>query len=98
MRVNVDRSQFGRILDDHQITAAAVAVAEEIAAAARGLAPHDSGEYAAGIEVSSERVGVKNPRMGAVVTATADHSAAVEFGNSRMRAQHVLTRAAESVR
>lgn len=97
MRVNVDRRDFRRILNDPLITAAAKAEAEKAAAIARGIAPHDSGEYAAGIEVSVETGGIRNDRKIGVVTATAPYSAAVEFGNSRSPAHHVLQRAGEAI-
>jgi len=69
------------------------AAAEDIAARARGFAPVDSGEYLAGIVVTDEP---GDDRVGSRVTATAPHSAAVEFGNARTRGQAILRRAAES--
>jgi hypothetical protein len=98
MRVDIDNSDFGRILDDPGVTAAAVAVAHQIATVARAIAPKDTGEYAAGIGVTVEQVGAKHPRRGAVVTASAPYSAAVEFGNSHTQAHHVLKRAAEAAK
>lgn len=97
MQVNVDKRDFRRILNDPGVVAAVTAEAEKAAAAARAMAPVDSGDYAAGIEVSVERGGVRNDRKIGVVTATADHSAAIEFGNSKTRAQHVLARALETI-
>lgn len=96
VNVNVNNRDFGRILDDPRITAAAVAEAEKIAAIARGIAPRDSGEYASQISVSAERVGVKRPRRGAVVKAEAPYSAAIEFGNTKSPARHVLLNAAQA--
>lgn len=97
MGYNMDKRYARQILALPEVQAAALKKAEEIAARARALAPKDSGEYAASIEVSTERGGVRNDRTVAVVTATAPHSAAVEFGNSRTggRGHHVLRRAAE---
>jgi len=69
------------------------AAAEDIASRARGLAPVDTGEYLAGIIVTDEP---GDDRVGSRVTATANHSAAVEFGNARTRGQAILGRAAES--
>ena len=53
----------------------------------------DTGEYLAGIIVTDEP---GDDRVGSRVTATANHSAAVEFGNARTRGQAILGRAAES--
>jgi hypothetical protein len=71
------------------------ATAEDIASRARALAPVDSGAYRAGIVVTDEP---GDDRVGSRVTASAPHSAAVEFGNARTggRGQAVLRRAAES--
>ena len=69
------------------------AAAEDIAVRARALAPVDSGASRAGIVVTDEP---GDDRVGSRVTATAPHSAAVEFGNSRTRGQAILRRAAES--
>lgn len=62
---------------------------------ARALAPVDTGEYHDGIEIEY-RWGWKDDRAIGVVTATAPHSAAVEWGNrgNGQSAQGVLGRSA----
>lgn len=69
------------------------AAAEQIADRARAIAPVDSGEYVAGIFVTDSPG--RDGRVGSTVEATAPHSAAIEFGNARVRGQAVLRRAAE---
>jgi hypothetical protein len=68
------------------------AAAQDVADAARGIAPVDEGHYRASIDVV-ELSGLD--RVGAGVEANAP----IEFGNRRTRGrgQHVLTRAAEIV-
>lgn len=97
MKVDVDKRDFRRILNDPGVTAAVLAETEKAAMAARGLAPVDSGEYVGSIEVSTETGGVRHDRKIGVVTASSDHAAAIEFGNSKTRAQHVLQRAGEAI-
>ncbi|HVM13610.1 MAG TPA: HK97 gp10 family phage protein [Egibacteraceae bacterium] len=72
------------------------AAAQDVADAARGIAPVDEGHYRASIDV----VELSDLyRVGAGVEASDDAAAPIEFGNRRTRGrgQHVLTRAAEIV-
>lgn len=79
--------------------------AGEMADIARALAPvgdpddpwyrhtgRSPGEYVAGIGVERQRGW--DGRVGAAVTASAPHSAALEWGNERIRAQAPLAKAA----
>lgn len=73
--------------------------AEQGAAFARGIAPVGAtGRYLAGIRVQDGPIlpalGDMDARQTVWIHATADHSAAVEWGNAspRVRAQHVLGR------
>lgn len=92
------KHRLGGILSGPQVARAVRAEAEKVAARARVGAPVDSGEYAAGIVVTTEaRGGTKHDRPVAHVVATAPHSAAVEFGNSHSAAQYPLLRALRSV-
>lgn len=98
MVYRMDKRDARRILSDPKVVAAARKEAEEIAARARASAPRDSGNYADSIVVDVEqRGGIKHDRPVAVVTATAPHSAAIEFGNSRSPARHTLRNAARPV-
>lgn len=93
-RYSRDGADFGAILQSPGIRAAVSSVTEEIAARARGYAPVDDGDYLRGIQTSVlARGGDDGDRPEGRVTASAPHSAAVEFGNSRTRGQHVLGRA-----
>lgn len=93
-RYSREGADFGAILNSPGVRAAVAATTEDIAARARGLAPVDDGDYLRGIRTSmTARGGDNQDRPEGRVTATAPHSAAVEFGNSRSRGQHVLGRA-----
>ncbi len=75
--------------------AAMLARAEQVAHAARAIAPVDTGEYKASIEaLTVERDGKQCGR----VRATADHSAFLEFGTRHMDAQRILGRALDTLR
>lgn len=97
MKLKPDRRNYRLILNEPGVVEAAKRKAEEIASIARATAPHDSGAYAASIEVGTEKGGIKNDRTVATVTATVPYAAAIEFGNSRSPARHTLRRAADGV-
>jgi HK97 gp10 family phage protein len=88
-------SGYRRTLKSPEMTLAVRSAAEVIATKARAIAPKDTGRYAASIKVSvNRRGGIRGDRVEGVVTATAPYSAAIEFGNSKSQARHVLKRAA----
>lgn len=89
---------LGGLLTSPEVYAVLVTVANGVAARARAGAPVDSGEYVGSIHVESQQQGggKNNDRAEARVVATADHAAAVEFGNSRSRGRHVLRGALRS--
>lgn len=94
MRYEPDYRATGRWLrTSDELQHAVHDAAEDIATRARALAPVVTGRYRAGIVVTDDPAG---DRVASQVTATAPHSVAVEFGNSRVRAHAVLQRAAES--
>lgn len=94
------------LLSDHELGRALEFTAQDIAAAARVIAPKDSGTYAA--EIGTEPGPVvkiaRNFRQSVNVVANAPYSASIEFGYVRktkngpvnVPGQHVLTRAAEA--
>lgn len=55
----------------------------------RATAPRDDDDYVNGIDVERGR-SLKGDRAAAHLVANADHSAALEFGNRRAKAQHLL--------
>ncbi|MFE0021909.1 hypothetical protein [Amycolatopsis sp. NPDC059021] len=61
---------------------------------AQGIAPHRTGEYAAGIRAEDGGLGGRrHDRPVGLIVATAPHSAAVEWGNSHQPyPRHVLAR------
>lgn len=97
-----NRAGIGAMLRGPELQGLMREKAEKIAAAARSMAPvgkppedKHPGMYRDSFEVSS---GVTtdvqgNQRAYGRVTNTAPHAAAVEWGNSRSPAQHVLGRA-----
>lgn len=93
-RYSRDGADFGGILRMPGIRAAVVDVAEQTATRAIAGAPVDDGDYQRSITVTVvENGGDDGDRPEAFVTARVGHAAAVEFGNSRVRGQHVLARA-----
>ncbi|CAA9364390.1 MAG: hypothetical protein AVDCRST_MAG68-5035 [uncultured Gemmatimonadetes bacterium] len=93
-RYSRDGADFGAILRMPGVRAAVIDVTEQVGARARSFAPVDDGDYLRGIETTLiERGGNDRDRPEGRVTATAPHSAAVEWGNSRSRGRHVLARA-----
>jgi len=97
MRTRIDRQGIGRLLTEPQLAAIVEQESNGIAGRARGIAPRDSGEYAASIHVTmDQRGGARRDRPVGHVVASAPHSAAVEWGNSRARAQHPLLHAVQA--
>lgn len=63
---------------------------------AQRIAPRETGEYAAGIY--AEDGGIDGDRVSALIVASAEHSAAVEWGNEHQpHPHHVLTRTIDVV-
>ncbi len=66
---------------------------DQVAARAFAEAPKDTGELAGSIRSYTEKhSGAKRDRVVGVVEATAPHSLAAEFGNSRSRGRFFLRR------
>ncbi|WP_338601627.1 HK97 gp10 family phage protein [Saccharopolyspora sp. SCSIO 74807] len=96
MRYRRNSRSTGRFLRSSQLYPVVQSMTREIARRARRLAPvGDSGEYLDGI-TTGYRAGWTDGRLVGEVVATAEHSAAVEFGNAgnAHSDQHVLRRAA----
>ncbi|PKW15929.1 hypothetical protein [Saccharopolyspora spinosa] len=66
---------------------------------AQSIAPHRSGEYAAGIHAEDGGLGgPRQDRAVGLIVATAGHSAAVEWGNAHQpHPHHVLARTIDIV-
>lgn len=94
MAARVKWERYGRILDKPAVRRAVDEAAQDIAARARqwGAAHRVTGNYAAGILVESARA--RDGRPVARATATAPHSALLEYGTVTMPAQAPMRDAA----
>jgi hypothetical protein len=96
MNWNWDYQGFGELLCGPEMEALMRDRIEKCANAARAIAPEESGRYRESFEVES---GVEETLTGrrayGRVTNTAPYAAAVEWGNRRSPAQHVLLRAVD---
>lgn len=90
MRYTPDHTGLGRLLRSRGLQDACVEAAEHGADWVRSRAPHDSGDYRAGIGVRRARAH-SGDRAAAELVADAPHSAALEFGNRRTKARHLLS-------
>lgn len=79
------------VLNGSAIASVVAAEAERIAAAARALAPVDTGDYRASITATTQP---GDGRVVGIVEATSDHALVVEYGGRGTTAHHVLGRAA----
>lgn len=93
---------FGELLRGAEMKAYLEQKAEDVAKAARQLAPVGTppedthpGLYRDSFEVDS---GLEPSRAFGRVTNTAPYAAAVEYGNGRIQAHHVLSRALDIAR
>lgn len=89
----LDHQGIAAYLRSPEVRELVVAAAERGAEFARRIAPHETGEYAEGIHAGDGGLGGRrHDRHVGLIVATAPHSAAVEFGNAHVPAQHVLGR------
>lgn len=96
MRYTPDHAGLGRLLRSRGLQDACVDAAERGAEWVRSHAPHDRGDYRAGIHVRRARTH-SGDRVAAEVVAGAKHSAALEWGNRRTKARHLLASAIDVI-
>ncbi len=85
-----DRSGVARMLASNGMRAFAQSTADTAAIMAAARMPRRTGELAGSITARAVRGGKEGGRWVGEVEATAPHAAAVEFGNRKSKARHVL--------
>jgi hypothetical protein len=103
MKWRWDYKGFGALLCGPEMQGLMEGRADKVAAAARGISPTDDGvpdgHYRDKFEVESGVMETLTGRRAyGRVTNTSPHAAAVEWGNRRAPAQHVLGRAIDHIR
>ena len=96
-RFKMSKLGVGQLLRSDMMLAEMVRRGHAVKDFAEGIAPTDSGRYRSKFFVQPvRRGGRRKDRAVAVVGNTADYAAHVEYGTERVRAQHVLLRAAQA--
>lgn len=100
MRLEWDYAAFGELLAGPEMQGLMAEKIKAAEVAAKALAPVDDGEYLASFTTETGvRAGVDGTsRAYGTLRNTAGHAAAVEFGNRKTKAQHVLLRAIDAMR
>lgn len=97
VRVELNKAGWDAIALSPEVLAACMAEAERGKAFAVGIAPVDTREYSESFDVDPDVVTYfrSGPRVAARLVNTAEHAAAVEFGNEHVKRPHrVLGRTA----
>lgn len=96
-KFKMSKKGVGQLLRSQPVLSEMVRRAEVIKGVAEGIAPVETGRYKASFFVAAvPRGGRRRDRAVAVVGNTSPHGAHVEYGTERVRAHHVLLRAAQS--
>jgi hypothetical protein len=88
------------VLNAEWMVAEMRARAEAGKAFAESIAPVDTGEYVASLAVDAgKHGGIRHDRAYAVLSASSDHAAEVEWGNGKgWHGAHVMTRSIDAMR
>ncbi|MBP2341120.1 hypothetical protein JOF41_007374 [Saccharothrix coeruleofusca] len=89
MRYQPDRAGMAALLKSDDMGRACLEAAQRGARWVQARAPRESGRYAAGVR-AVRAVSPRGDRAGARLEATDAKSAAIEFGNKRTKARHLL--------